>query len=143
MYDAEKARVLARRDHVQVMAQIRREGVRAAKRLGVPLIRKICHACRWPFVSIRARGRIVYCGRCSGEAHYARNYALAWVNRAVRYGRLLPPETFRCVDCDEWAEVWEHRDYSKPLQVEPVCKSCNALRGPGYIRHRAPEWCLG
>jgi hypothetical protein len=27
--------------------------------------------------------------------------------------------------------VYEHRDYTKPLQVEPVCRSCNALRGPG------------
>lgn len=25
---------------------------------------------------------------------------------------------------------YDHRDYTKPLSVEPVCRSCNKLRGP-------------
>ena len=37
----------------------------------------------------------------------------------------------RCVDCGKWAQCWDHRDYSKPLEVDPVCKSCNYHRGPG------------
>jgi DNA-binding CsgD family transcriptional regulator len=28
------------------------------------------------------------------------------------------------------AEVWEHRDYGYPLQVEATCQSCNVRRGP-------------
>lgn len=34
-----------------------------------------------------------------------------------------------CVDCGKPAEEYDHRDYNKPLEVEPVCKSCNRLRG--------------
>lgn len=29
------------------------------------------------------------------------------------------------------ALFYDHRDYSKPLQVEPVCGRHNKLRGPG------------
>lgn len=49
----------------------------------------------------------------------------------VRKGKLPKPELFDCVDCGEEAKHWEHRDYLKPLQVEPVCPSCNSKRGPG------------
>lgn len=38
-----------------------------------------------------------------------------------------------CVDCKRWpATVYEHRDYSKPLDVEPVCHNCNMKRGPAF-----------
>jgi hypothetical protein len=39
----------------------------------------------------------------------------------------------RCVDCGDWANNWEHRDYSKPLEVDPVCDSCNFKRGPAQV----------
>lgn len=29
------------------------------------------------------------------------------------------------------ARDYDHRDYNKPLEVEPVCHSCNMKRGPG------------
>ena len=35
-----------------------------------------------------------------------------------------------CVDCGNGADVYDHRDYSRPLQVAAVCHSCNQLRGP-------------
>src|SRR5688572_10477609 len=56
-------------------------------------------------------------------------YALNRVAHAVRHGYLRPARDFACVDCGEPAKVYDHRDYSKPLDVQPVCHSCNNLRG--------------
>jgi hypothetical protein len=58
----------------------------------------------------------------------------AWevVNRAKKSGLLprLAKEFYTCVDCrSKRATAWDHRDYRKPLNVEPVCSSCNTLRG--------------
>lgn len=44
------------------------------------------------------------------------------VSAAVRAGVLPNAKTLQCVD-------WDHRDYNKPLEVAPVCRSCNKLRG--------------
>ncbi len=49
---------------------------------------------------------------------------------AVRNKRLPRPEELKCFDCEKQAQVYDHRNYSKPLEVVPVCRSCNALRGP-------------
>lgn len=35
----------------------------------------------------------------------------------------------KCVDCGKKAVHWEHRNYARPLLVEPVCRSCNIKRG--------------
>lgn len=35
-----------------------------------------------------------------------------------------------CADCGERAEQYDHRDYEKPLDVQPVCRKCNLRRGP-------------
>jgi len=35
-----------------------------------------------------------------------------------------------CTDCDSRATEYEHRDYNKPEDVEPICRRCNILRGP-------------
>ena len=29
-----------------------------------------------------------------------------------------------------FAYDYDHRDYSKPLEVDPVCRRCNQMRGP-------------
>lgn len=42
-----------------------------------------------------------------------------------------------CTDCGGPACEYDHRDYKKPMEVEPVCKGCNAARGPGL--HRDPS----
>jgi hypothetical protein len=42
-----------------------------------------------------------------------------------------------CADCGKPAQEYDHRDYKKPMEVAPVCKSCNAARGPGL--HRDPS----
>jgi len=37
----------------------------------------------------------------------------------------------KCEDCGRDAECYDHRDYNKPLDVEPVCRQCNSIRGAG------------
>ena len=48
---------------------------------------------------------------------------------AVRRGDLPRASELKCADCGKSAEVYDHRDYNLPLNVNPVCKSCNAIRG--------------
>lgn len=56
--------------------------------------------------------------------------ARAEVNRAVSIGYLKRASECLCVDCGVPAVCYDHRDYAKPLRVEPVCASCNLKRGP-------------
>jgi hypothetical protein len=58
-----------------------------------------------------------------------RSKAANAVSRAVRIGDLRPARELSCVDCGVQAFCYDHRDYSKPLDVEPVCKRCDCLRG--------------
>lgn len=53
------------------------------------------------------------------------------VNRAVRRGEMRPAYEYQCADCDARAIEYDHRDYLKPLVVDPVCRRCNVRRGPG------------
>lgn len=61
------------------------------------------------------------------KCHNAHSY----VAKAIRDGYLARPSTLTCIDCGQPAEVYDHRDYNKPLTVEPVCHACNLNRGPG------------
>ena len=65
--------------------------------------------------------------------------ALNTVWRAIQNGELptLQKAKVPCVDCGAPAIHYDHRDYSKPLDVEPVCQSCNISRGPA-IPHICP-----
>lgn len=49
---------------------------------------------------------------------------------AVRSGFLSKASTHICADCGKQAFCYDHRDYSQPLKVEPVCRTCNQKRGP-------------
>jgi len=52
---------------------------------------------------------------------------------AIRRGELprLSKVEVLCVDCRRRrATDYDHRDYAKPLEVEPVCHWCNKKRGP-------------
>lgn len=51
------------------------------------------------------------------------------VRAAIITGVLPPAKSLRCADCGAQAQQYDHRDYSKPLDVDPVCRSCNAKRG--------------
>lgn len=56
--------------------------------------------------------------------------ASALLNRAIKQGLIPHISTLSCSDCGAGAKNYDHRDYTKPLDVEPVCCSCNTKRGP-------------
>lgn len=66
------------------------------------------------------------------------------LRKVILRGDIPHPYTLLCVDCRRPARGYDHRDYTKPLDVVPVCTRCNVLRGPGgpvklylkYYRHR-------
>lgn len=60
------------------------------------------------------------------------------VYHAVRDGLLQPARELACVDCSNPAREYDHRDYAKPLEVVPVCRSCNLKRGPA-LNHPRPS----
>lgn len=64
------------------------------------------------------------------------------VARAISKGVLPPANTCKCADCGKPAVCYDHRDYTKPLMVDPVCKSCDGKRGPGqpYISEDSEEY---
>ena len=56
------------------------------------------------------------------------------VSKAIARGDLEKPALFKCEDCGKRASEYDHRDYNKPLDVVPVCRSCNHWRGPAIRR---------
>lgn len=73
-----------------------------------------CRAC--------SRARWVFSDLASG-----RGIAASAVAKAKQEGGLSPP-TGMCTDCDQPAAMYDHRDYNRPLDVDPVCKGCNVRR---------------
>ncbi len=58
------------------------------------------------------------------------------VRKAIRNGILpsLSKNVIMCVDCKKArAKHYDHRNYKFPLKVNPVCVSCNKLRGKATI----------
>jgi len=89
-----------------------------------------CIACG---TSIKNRDRLATkcfpCLHAWGKNSGARD-AYKAVSKEIKAGRLADPKTLTCADCGKAARDYDHRDYNKPLEVEPVCRSCNKLRGP-------------
>lgn len=89
--------------------------------IAVPLYSKLpslrCQPCWWTHLHFK-------------DILSGRQEAAKQVAKARRTGALKPPAEFDCVDCGREAECYDHRDYAKPLDVEPVCRSCNVIRGP-------------
>ena len=80
-----------------------------------------------------------FCDRCfRGSKPASIEYA---VRRAIRLGELKPVKECICVDCGAPARHYDHRDYNKPTDVEPVCARCNSRRGPAtrYGKTRTGE----
>jgi len=69
--------------------------------------------------------------RSAGHKYWQR-MAVNYVRAAVAIGLLpsLSAGDIACVDCGRNAYCYDHRDYSMPLVVVPVCGSCNSKRGP-------------
>lgn len=70
------------------------------------------------------------------QSKFRARRARSTVRYAVQCGKLvnLKLENVKCVDCGNRATSYEHRDYTKPLEVEPVCNSCNMKRGPAKFK---------
>lgn len=94
-------------------------------------------ACRTCGTECRRWAR--HCDACA-DWEYAQSYHWATtggknkgssaVAGAVRVGRLAKLDgSVPCVDCGKPAEHYDHRDYNKPLDVQPVCRGCNYRRG--------------
>lgn len=75
-----------------------------------------------------------YENKRSSQYRFAQKFAHAAVGRAIRCGELpaIDPH-MRCMDCGAQAAVYDHRDYSRPLDVELVCRSCNCKRGSAAL----------
>lgn len=53
------------------------------------------------------------------------------VSQAIKKGKIpcLKVNVIKCAYCPAKATVYEHRDYNKPLDVQPVCARCNVALG--------------
>lgn len=61
------------------------------------------------------------------------------VCRAIKSGKLPKLKGLFCADCKTRPAIsYEHRDYSKPLEVEPICRRCNLRRGPAILSTPVP-----
>ena len=76
----------------------------------------------------------VMCRKCLADRFIHQRNALSAVRTAIKQGKIRPAHRFYCVDCGQPAKLYDHRDYSKPLEIEPVCRPCNTLRGPAEYR---------
>jgi hypothetical protein len=50
------------------------------------------------------------------------------VQYAIRSGKLQKSSECICQDCGKAANQYHHEDYSKPLDVIPLCKHCHIQR---------------
>lgn len=80
------------------------------------------------------------CQSCAAERERQmgrrRASGAAAVARAVLLGKLPKAAACKCVDCGKPAVCYDHRDYRKPLMVDPVCKSSAA----GEPDRKRQEW---
>ena len=70
---------------------------------------------------------------------YWRKMVSRFVDSAKRVGYLPNAKDYLCADCGKRAHHWEHRDYTRPLDVQPTCTKCNFARGPGIVSP-FPSW---
>ena len=66
------------------------------------------------------------------------NYAKLIVLRAIRKGTIIDLKKVfvKCRFCPDRATQHDHRDYNFPLQITPVCKSCNLKLGPAIWKKK-------
>lgn len=110
------------------------------------IVRFVCNECGE--TEATTGGSFYYiCSNCKPADHYT-NGAQYKAHKAVadarRRGELKDPGELDCVDCGGPAIEYDHRDYSKPLEVVPVCRRCNLRRGPAigspaYGKKRKPS----
>lgn len=105
----------------------------------------VCLDCHKPLrlVAVGGRRGVLRCKECMTRRHLERKavqiVAMLAVARAVRAGLLPRPADSVCADCGKPAAQYDHRDYTRPLQVAPVCRSCNVMRGPAEVWATEPQ----
>ena len=70
-----------------------------------------------------------------GEWKKKQRFAAYKVRESKRKGYINSAAEHICVDCGRPAQVYDHRDYDKPLDIIPVCITCNKSRGPALPEH--------
>ena len=90
---------------------------------------RICAHCSKP-ITEDLHGNCKYHHACSIKRVMMSYKCSQIVLKAIRRGELKRADEFECVDCGKPAYCYDHRDYSKPLDVDPVCNGCNIRRGP-------------
>lgn len=88
---------------------------------------RVCPCCG---VTKLHHGGVRYCWDCYDKVKSLLWAAIVAVRKARRNGVLPDPHTQVCADCGKPAFCYDHRDYSRPLDVAPVCRSCNWHRWP-------------
>ena len=93
--------------------------------------RPVKHCAKCGVVTERpSRRGIAFCFSCSNVLTELSQIATRHVTKQIRLGAMPKAKALCCVDCSKPAHDYDHRDYDKPLDVVPVCRSCNILRGP-------------
>lgn len=90
-----------------------------------------CRTCGYVSHDFRQRA-CVNCAQVKGiyrKYGTGQNAAHSLVAKEIKAGRLPSPKTLPCADCGKPAHGYEHRDYNRPLDVEPICRACNTRRG--------------
>ena len=80
-----------------------------------------------------------FCIGCHGIQRDEAKRAIQVVSDAKRRGDIPKADTLTCVDCGAPASVYDHRDYSKPMAIKPVCRACNVFRGPALSSVYRPK----
>lgn len=100
-----------------------------------------CPVCSGPWDRGSWRGAARACLKCRAIVYKLQIHGQAAVRLAKLAGLLPEQRSCTCVDCGAQAREYDHRDYFRPLDVQPVCRRCNARRGqavqlhPGAIEH--------
>lgn len=86
-----------------------------------------CRVCNGEIIGRHHNAKL--CFPCADHTKNGGNKAHREVKKAIKNGIICPVKQLKCLDCGKQAEIYDHKDYNKPLDVEPVCRSCNRKRG--------------
>lgn len=90
-----------------------------------------CVICGSKIPREKGRGQSSYCSNiCAGLVSKARQVVQALIYKSIKQHGMPSAKSFFCVDCGNQAIDYDHRRYKSPLEVVPVCRSCNLRRGP-------------
>ena len=99
---------------------------------------RVCAGCGDTFTPHKHGGHALYCIPCREKSMRVRGALSSKIKQAIKRGELAPiTADTKCIDCGSPAYGYEHRDYSKPLDVVPICRRCNWRRGAAGNLSRA------